>query len=71
MILPNKHYIVGLNDSKKLSAKERNKLSIKIKKRAISIGMRVVVASKIDNVKIRNETTQAKEEAIKNLKKPS
>ena len=69
MILPNKHYIVGLNDSKKLSAKERIKLSIKIKRIAISIGIGSVEASIIDSVNIRNATIQAMEDAIKNLKK--
>mgnify|MGYP006438444381 FL=1 len=69
MILPNKHYIVGLNDSKKLSAKERIKLSIKIKRIAISIGIGSVGASIIDSVNIRNATIQAMEDAIKNLKK--
>ncbi|MDC0881872.1 ribonuclease HII [Candidatus Marinimicrobia bacterium] len=68
VILPNKHYIVGLNDSKKLSAKERIKLSIKIKRIAISIGIGSVEASKIDSVNIRNATIQAMEDAIKNLK---
>ncbi|MBT3664991.1 ribonuclease HII [bacterium] len=69
VILPNKHYIVGLNDSKKLSAKERIKLSIKIKRIAISIGIGSVGASIIDSVNIRNATIQAMEDAIKNLKK--
>ncbi|MBT4250132.1 ribonuclease HII [bacterium] len=69
VILPNKHYIVGLNDSKKLSAKERIKLSIKIKRIAISIGIGSVEASIIDSVNIRNATIQAMEDAIKNLKK--
>ena len=69
MILPNKHYIVGLNDSKKLSAKERIKLSIKIKRIAISIGIGSVEASIIDSVNIRNATIQAMKDAIKNLKK--
>ena len=69
MILPNKHYIPGLNDSKKLSAKKRIELSIKIKRIAISIGIGSVDASTIDSVNIRNATLQAMKDAIKNLKK--
>tara|TARA_B110000438_G_C15650296_1_gene579284 strand:+ start:335 stop:889 length:555 start_codon:yes stop_codon:yes gene_type:complete len=69
VILPTKHYIVGLNDSKKLSAKKRIELSIKIKRIAISIGIASIEASTIDRVNIRNATIQAMKDAIKNLKK--
>ena len=69
MILPNKHYIIGLNDSKKLSVNDRIELSIEIKRIAIGIGIGSVEASTIDSVNIRNATIQAMEHAIKNLKK--
>ena len=69
MILPNKHYITGLNDSKKISAKKRFELSIKIKKIAISVGIGLVKASIIDEINIRNATLQAMENAIRNLEK--
>ena len=69
MILPNKHYIIGLNDSKKLSVNNRIELSIEIKRIAIGIGIGSVEASTIDSVNIRNASIHAMEHAIKNLKK--
>ncbi|MFW5998139.1 MAG: ribonuclease HII [Bacillota bacterium] len=59
--------ILGLNDSKKISYKKREKLFAIIKKKAVAVGTGIVSSTKIDKVNIHNATYIAMREAIKDL----
>ena len=52
VILPHKFSLPGLDDSKKLTAKTRERLFAKIKKTAVSIGIASVSHQLIDKIKI-------------------
>jgi ribonuclease HII len=52
VILPHKFSLPGLDDSKKLTAKERERLFIEIKKAALSIGVAAVSHKIIDKINI-------------------
>lgn len=67
VILPKNYYLEGLDDSKKLSEKKRNVFYEIIKKDAISIGVGVISAKKIDEVNIYEATKLAMKEALQNL----
>ena len=69
MILPINHCIPSLDDSKKLSAKKRSELSIRIKSIAISVSIGLVESFIIDDINIKNATLLAMKNAIKGLKK--
>ncbi len=64
VILPKNCEILGLNDSKKLSAKKRNELFLEIQKKAISIGIGVVDNKEIDQLNILKATFKAMKIAI-------
>ncbi len=68
VILPEKHFIVGLRDSKKLSQKKRKILYKKIKKESISVGIGIIGVETIDKLNIKEATTYAMKAAVKNLK---
>ena len=68
VMLPPNHKIEGINDSKKLSAAKREKLSLLITERAIDICITQMSPSDIDNINILNATKACMVEAISTLK---
>ena len=66
VILPVNYQLEGLNDSKQLSEKQRNKFYDILKKDAISIGIGVINEKIIDQVNIYEATKLAMLEAINN-----
>ena len=68
VILPKDKYIEGVNDSKKLSPKKREKLYDDIKKEAISVGIGIVDVDIIEGINILNATKLAMIKAVKDLK---
>ena len=68
VILPKDKYIEGVNDSKKLSPKKREKLYDDIKKEAISVGIGIVDVDIIEEINILNATKLAMIKAVKDLK---
>ena len=72
VILPKGYKNIKLNDSKKISEKNRNKLRIDIEKNAIAIGIGIVEERKIEKINILQASLLAMHLAIKNLAvKPS
>jgi len=67
VILPDKIYIEGLNDSKKLSAKRREGLYEKIYNLALDIGVGMANSQEIDRINILQATYSAMRRAYKNL----
>lgn len=68
VILPENVFIEGLNDSKQLSAKQRDSLFDIIKEKAISYGIGIVDEKCIDEINILNATRKAMEIAVRQLK---
>ena len=72
VILPKGYKNTKLDDSKKISEKNRNKLRIDIEKNAIAIGIGIVEERKIEKINILQASLLAMHLAIKNLAvKPS
>ena len=67
VILPQDSFIEGVNDSKKISEKKREKLYDEITKNAISYGVGIVDHEKIDEINILNATKLALKLAIQSL----
>ena len=67
VILPKNHNISGLNDSKKISKKNRKILFKQINNTALSIGLGVVSPEIIDKINIRNATFRAMNKAVSDL----
>ena len=65
-ILPEKFQLDGLTDSKKLSEKKRDYFFEEIKKQAISYGIGIVSAKRIDEINIYQATKEAMIQAIYN-----
>ncbi len=68
VILPVNYELTGLDDSKKLSEKKREQLYDIIMKDAISVGIGVVDAKKIDEINILEASRLAMKIAIANLR---
>jgi len=68
VILPKNYYIEGLDDSKKLTPKKREKLYDIIIKNALDVSISEVSAQEIDEINILNATKKAMYNAIKGLK---
>ena len=64
VILPDGLYIEGLNDSKKLTEKKREKLFEIIKSEALSYGIAYATAAEIDELNILNASLLAMRRAI-------
>ena len=72
VILPKGYKNIKLDDSKKISEKNRNKLRIDIEKNAVAIGIGIVEERKIEKINILQASLLAMHLAIKNLAvKPS
>ena len=67
VILPRGYKNIKLNDSKKISEKNRNELRIDIVKNAIAIGIGIVEERKIEKINILQASLLAMHLAIKNL----
>ncbi|MBR8702797.1 ribonuclease HII [Porphyromonas levii] len=67
VILPIDCAIEGLHDSKKLSAKSREALSVLIKEQAIAYAIAEVPAPEIDRLNILHATYRAMNQAVANL----
>ncbi len=67
VILPVDYELVGLTDSKQLSEKKREYYFAKIKEDAVSYGIGIVSAKKIDEVNIYEASRLAMKEAISKL----
>ncbi|OGQ48062.1 MAG: ribonuclease HII [Deltaproteobacteria bacterium RIFCSPLOWO2_02_FULL_47_10] len=67
VILPRDCKIEGINDSKKLSKKERERLCDLIVKEAISYGIGVVDACEIDEINILQATIKAMKKSVLSL----
>lgn len=68
VILPQNYSLEGLNDSKQLSEKQREKFYDILWQDAISIGVSVVSAQTIDEINILEASRLAMNEALDNLK---
>lgn len=67
VILPKNSNIIGIDDSKKLSAKKREELYNKIIADAISYSIEYVFEDEIDDINILNATKKCMSKAINNL----
>ena len=67
VVLPEKHEIEGLMDSKKLTKKKRETLYPIIQAKALGTGIGMVSVQKIDEINIREATFLAMERALKDL----
>lgn len=67
VILPRGHEIEGLNDSKKLSGKKRDKLFDKICSEALSYGIAFASVEEIEQINILNAAMLAMNRAIEKL----
>ena len=66
-IMPRDSMIEGVNDSKKIAEKKREKLYELITKEAIGYGIGVISQTEIDEINILQATKKGLTEAIKNL----
>ena len=69
LIMPKNIFIMGINDSKKLSEKKRNLFFNEIWKRSLAIGLGYMDEKVIDKVNILEATKMAMDQAIKNASK--
>ena len=67
VILPKDAHIEGVNDSKKLSERKREKLFDDIMKNAIAVGIGMSDVKVIEEINILNATKEAMKQAIYNL----
>lgn len=70
VILPEDLFLEGINDSKKLSEKKREKYFEIIQNEAVAIGVGAVSPEEIDEINIKNATKKAMILAIDNLRTP-
>lgn len=68
VIMPKNLLIDGVDDSKKLTAKKREKMYEFIKSSAVAIGIGEMDFKTVDEVNIKNATKLAMKQAIENLK---
>lgn len=67
VIMPEDSFIEGVNDSKKVSEKKREKLYDEITKEAIAWSVAIISENEIDNINILNATKKGVTECISNL----
>ena len=68
VIMPKESFIDGVNDSKKISEKKREKLYEQITEEAIAWSVGIVEPKEIDEINILNATKKALTESISSLK---
>ena len=68
VIMPKDSMIEGVNDSKKVSEKKREKLYEEITANAIAWGVGIIDQQEIDNINILNATKKGLTTALKELK---
>ncbi len=68
IVMPRDVFIEGVNDSKKLTPKKRDKMFDIIKEKAIAIGIGEMNSSIVDEVNIKNATKMAMLQGIANLR---
>ncbi len=68
VIMPKDSMIEGVNDSKKVSEKKREKLYDQILEEAVAYGVGIVDEKEIDRINILNATKAGLTEAVKSLK---
>lgn len=68
VILKEDEVIIGINDSKKISGKKREKLFDEINEKAIAVSVGIVWQDEIDEINILNATKKAMKMAVENLK---
>lgn len=69
VVMPRDSMIEGVNDSKKVSEKKREKLYEEITKEALGYGVGIISQEEIDKINILNATKEGLTLAIKNLEK--
>lgn len=67
VVMPKESFILGVDDSKKLSAKKRETLDMEIREEALAIAIAERSPEQIDALNILNATKEAMQEAINNL----
>lgn len=67
-ILPENYHLEGLNDSKKISEKKREQLYEILINDAVSFGIGIKDAKRIDEINILEATKEAMKEAVSNLR---
>jgi ribonuclease HII len=67
VILPENFELSGLNDSKQLSEKQRNRLYPLIRERALAVGVGISRADEIDRLNILQATLQGMSRAVQRL----
>lgn len=67
VILPDAHSIRGLNDSKKLSARQRDRLFVEIREQAIAWCVASASVAEIDKLNILHATMLAMQRAVEGL----
>jgi len=67
VVLPSDFVLEGLTDSKKLSEKKRELFYKEILAKALSVGVGVISAKRIDEINILNASKEAMMEAIKEI----
>ncbi len=68
VILPSDQTIRGLNDSKKLSSAQREKLFVQIKAKAIAVGVGIAGHLEVDRLNVGKANQLAMERAVAKLK---
>lgn len=68
IIMPKNLFIEGVDDSKKLTEKKREKLYDEIKRQAIAIGIGSISPKVIDEINIKESTKLAMKDAVLNIK---
>lgn len=64
---PDARAIAGVDDSKRLTARERERLAVKIRQRAVSVGIGAASVREIDRVNIYHATIIAMRRALRRL----
>jgi ribonuclease HII len=70
VVLPKKVNIIGLNDSKKLTPKTREKLAMKIKEIALDYAIGIATVEEIQQLNVRRAELLAMKRAVESLHQP-
>ena len=67
VVLPHPDALVGLNDSKKLSARQRERLFVEIRKQCTSYGIGIVDHETVDDINILQASLLAMKQAVEQM----